>query len=178
MRHGGAQGGSAVLVQGLQQLQEAIAAGGQGATGDRDAAGCEVGSDFLALPHVEVALQSGPSDQVVPEALPGRGQFGELLREEWRSGAARALEPDFPGLQRTGGERGKGAGLGLLDVQFAAAAGAVADGREEVDQRQALGVCLQGAPDALLGPGGRRGARQQQDQQAAGPPFSATCWRS
>ncbi len=138
MRHVGAPSESMALVEGLQELQQAVADGGQGAAADWDAAAREIGSDFRVPARLLVALRPGPGDQVVAETLALWGQVGELLQDEWRARAARALESDLPAFQRASGEH-----AGLLDAQFAAATGAVADGREEVDLGQAL-PCLQG----------------------------------
>ena len=95
VRHGAAQGRSPQLVQGLQQVQEAIAEGGDRAVREDDAALGEGGADFLTLAHVVIALQSDPDDQVVAVALSRGCQVGQLLRAQRRGGAARAVAPEF-----------------------------------------------------------------------------------
>ena len=68
-RHVGAPNENMVLVEGLQELPQAVADGGQGAAGDWDAAGREIGGDFPVPARLLVALRLGLGDQVLAETL-------------------------------------------------------------------------------------------------------------
>ena len=177
LSHSGAQGRGALAVQLLQQLQEAVAEGGQRAVRESDGALGELGADLMTLAHVVVALQSGPGDQIVAVALPGGCQVGQLPGELGRGGTARAAAAEFPRPDRARREGGEHAGLALLAAQAGAAVGALEDFGWEVKQRQGGGA-LQGARDAVGRPAGGAGVGPQRAQQSAGPPFWATCSRS
>ena len=144
-RHGAAQGRSPQQVQALQEVQEAVAEGGGRAVREDDAALGEGGADFLTLAHVVVvALQSGPDDRVVAEALSQGRQVDQLLRAQRRGGAARAVAAELALPEGAGRQCGQRAGLALLGVQVGATAGALAGGGLEV-QHEHGSRTLQGA---------------------------------
>ena len=172
LSHSGAQGRGALAVQLLQQLQEAVAEGGQRAVRESDGARGELGADLMTLAHVVVALQSGPGDQIVAVALPGGCQGGQLPGELGRGGTARAAAAEFPRPDRARREGGEHAGLALLAAQAGAAVGALEDFGWEVKQRQGGGPCRARAMRSVGQPGAPAWARS-----ALSSPQGPLFWR-
>ena len=89
MAHGGVQGRGPLPVQGLQSGQEAIAQRGHGTGRECKALAGQSLADLLALEVAEIAGRPDPHDQVVAEALAGRGQLGQLPGDGDRVGAGK-----------------------------------------------------------------------------------------